>query len=79
MMNNESRHIMLMNHKPQRNLKFTYKRNRANPFLPSGGSELWNRSELILKDPVLRAKAGVSQLDESLARSYEANPEKITR
>lgn len=54
-----------------------YHRNRANPFHPMGGSDLWNRSELILKDQKLREKSGVSQIDQSLTRSYMANPDKM--
>lgn len=54
-----------------------YLRNRANPFHPTGGSDLWNRSELILKDQKLREKSGVSQIDQSLTRSYLVNPDKM--
>lgn len=54
-----------------------YHRNRANPFHSTGGSDLWNRSELILKDQKLREKSGVSQIDQSLTRSYMANSDKM--
>lgn len=55
----------------------TYLRDRANPFHPTGGADIWNRSELILKDYELRKKAGVSKIDEGLMRSYSVNPDKI--
>ena len=51
-----------------------YLRNRANPFIPTGGSPDWNRNELTLKDSELRVKAGVSQLDQSITDAYAANP-----
>lgn len=53
-----------------------YLSGRANPFIPSGGSNLWHRNELLLQDDSLRARAGVIQIDDSLTRGYGANPEK---
>jgi len=55
-----------------------YLRNRANPFIPTGGSPDWNRSGLVLKDDALRAKSGVSQIDQSLTDAYASNPQKRT-
>ena len=52
-----------------------YLRDRANPFIPTGGSPDWNRNELTLKDSELRVKSGASQLDQSITDAYAANPE----
>ena len=53
-----------------------YMLNTANPFIPSGGSRLWRRNELIMHDALLRAKSGVSQLDQDITEVYSVNPTK---
>lgn len=71
-------HPMQMKHdgKPTRLEPAGRLRDRANPFIPSGGSNLWHRNELLLQDQALRTRSGVVQIDESLTRGYNANPEK---
>jgi hypothetical protein len=48
--------------------------NAANPLVPGGGFKEWNTNEFILKDPSLRARAGVKALDEDVADVYRQFP-----
>ena len=50
-----------------------YQPHRANPFIPSGGSTLYQGNELLLKDPELRQRSGVAQLDQGVTDGYAAN------
>lgn len=69
-------HGYLLNREPERHI---YLANHANPFIPSGGSPLWHVNDLLLRDPKLRARSGVVQLDNSLTAGYLTNPEKSDR
>lgn len=51
-----------------------YQRNRANPFIPSGGAQMWNNNNLILKNEALRKRAGVNRLDQGISNMYATNP-----
>lgn len=46
----------------------------ANPFIPGGGAKEWHSNELILTDPIMREKAGVSVLDREVSALYKYNP-----
>jgi hypothetical protein len=48
--------------------------NSANPLVPGGGFKEWSTNELILKDPALRARAGVKALDEDVSEVYRQFP-----
>ena len=47
----------------------TYNPKSANPFVP--GATSWTSNNLILQDPLLRAKAGVAVLDKEVSEVFQ--------
>ena len=56
-----------------------YQRNKANPFIPSGGAQMWSGNCLLLKNAGLRKRSGVTQLDQGVTDMYAVNPKSGSR